>query len=106
MLHSEGPPSWSSLDREDMLNLNLETHPHWVVKAPGTFDTTNRRDILFPPPAHPPFAAPFAGESQLSNPDWKGRCIVAHSLDGNPVEDGMRRLSPARRRHNGGVGYD
>lgn len=32
--------------------------------------------------------------------------VHAQELDGNPVVNGHRKLSPARRRHNGGVGFD
>jgi|MDTA01.1.fsa_nt_gb hypothetical protein len=32
--------------------------------------------------------------------------LLSQVLDGNPVQNGNRRLSPARRRHIGGVGFD
>ena len=95
-LSEEGPPPWQSHTREDLLNVYLEQHPHWVAKAPGTHDSTKERyNILEPRLDAPVAAAP-----------WDARAIVAHCLDGNPTVNGMRKLSPARRRHNGGVGAD
>ena len=89
----EGPLPWAQLSRVDRLNVDLEQHPHWVAHGqagPGTYyETKNRLNLIVP-----------------RNTGWDGHFIVAHELDGNPVKSGMRRLSPARRRHNGGVGFD
>ena len=94
-------PAWSRYGREDALNPNLEMHPFWVAKAPGTFDATKERwNLRNVTPATQSLARP------ITQAGWDSRFPVAHCLDGNPVHNGHRMLSPARRRHNGGVGAE
>lgn len=99
-LTSEGPPAWVPLNRADLLNVSLEQHPRWVVAGkagPGTFDESYNRYNL---------VEERDSEAMTMETAWEPHFIVAHELDGNPVEQGSRRLSPARRRHIGGVGFD
>ena len=150
------PQPWERYSREDRLNVDLERHPFWVAKSPGTYDHTKERWNLHVPQsraahrrpatthntwdsqftsAHVIFAAP-----QPSTPCYPASAEAAHMhtarrlhllrarlsssaaypphavtfsmravpqvLDGNPVHNGMRVLSPARRRHIGGVGAE
>jgi len=96
-LNTPFQPAWSKLNREDLLNMNLENHPYWVAKSPGTFDHTRERWNLY----HAPVSA-----RKRPSTGWDSRFGTAHVLDGNPVHNGIRVLSPARRRHNGGVGAE
>lgn len=104
-----GVPAWSKFSRDDSLNQHLEKHPYWVNKAPGTYDHSHERWNLLPAPVPPvgqrDMWASFPKNTSTSE-DWDSRHPVAHVLDGNPIENGNRKLSPARRRHNGGVGAD
>jgi len=104
-----GQPAWGRYGREDRLNVNLEMHPFWVAKSPGTYDSTRERWNLHystSPPSPSSQSARSRPSSGYFSSGWNGRFISAHTLDGNPVENGMRTLSPARRRHNGGVGSE
>ena len=92
---ADGPLPWTSLSRVDRLNVDLEHHPRWVVAGvagPGTYDESHNRWNLL--------------NKGDQGQGWSPRFIVEHVLDGNAVHNGMRTLSPARRRHNGGVGFD
>lgn len=93
--------AWHRYSRQDSLNMNLERHPVWVTKAPGTYDSTAERWNL--PHEYKAARQPFACRPSTT---WDSRHTVAHVLDRNPVVNGNRRLSPARRRHNGGTGAD
>ena len=98
-LNTPFQPAWSQYGRFDKLNVNLEAHPFWVAKAPGTFDHTRERWTVYQNP-------PASTRSRRPSTGWDARFVSAHALDGNPVHNGMRVLSPARRRHNGGVGAE
>jgi len=101
-LNTRHKPAWERYGREDLLNVNLELHPFWVAKSPGTYDSTFERWNLWTAPS-----SPSSPRSRVGSPTgWDSRFISAHTLDGNPVYNGMRTLSPARRRHNGGVGAE
>jgi len=101
-LNTPNKPAWDRYGRDDLLNVNLELHPFWVAKSPGTYDHTRERWNLWTAPS-----ANLSPRSRLGSPaGWDIRFITAHTLDGNPVYNGMRTLSPARRRHNGGVGAE
>ena len=82
---------WHTHTSYDLLNWNLEPHPSWIAKAPGTFASTFERNLpydppLGPPPLHRPFTA-----------DWDPRFLVANTLSNDPVVNGHRKGLVNRR---------
>ena len=70
-LNTPFQPAWNKYSREDQLNVNLELHPYWVAKSPGTFDHTRERWNLYQLPAP---RAPRARPQTY----WDARFISAH----------------------------
>ena len=69
----------------DKLNWNLEPHPQWIHKGPGSFGSTFERNMLYSPPRPSKACA------------WDARSHLANCLSGDPVTDGMRRGLNNRR---------
>jgi hypothetical protein len=65
---------------------DLGPKPKWVAKAPGTGGSTFER----PPLRKSADFGAFWG-STGPPPRWNERFVVAHSIDRNPVENGMRK---------------
>ena len=92
---------------DDRLTWDLEHHPPWNAKAPGTHTSTFERNLMYS--GVPPIDANAKHQRSSARPftaDWDSRFLVANVLSRDPVINGHRKLSPARRRHNGGVGFD
>ena len=76
---------------DDRLNINLEQHPSWIAKSPGTYVSTFERNLTFDPPlGPPPLRRPFT-------PNWDARFPVANSLSNDPVVNGRRKGLSNRR---------
>ena len=69
----------------DRLNWNLEPHPQWIHKAPGTFGSHFERNMFYSPPLPSKACA------------WDSRSHLANCLSGDPVTDGLRRGLNNRR---------
>ena len=69
----EHHPAWSRYGRADALNVNLEVHPFWVAKGPGTYDSTQERWNLTTLAQHPLHGRP----PQMSR-GWNSRFVSAH----------------------------
>ena len=76
---------------DDRLNWNLEPHPSWIAKAPGTHASTFERNLMYDGPfGPPPFSRPFTA-------DWDSRFLVANTLSNDPVVNGHRKGLVNRR---------
>ena len=76
---------------DDRLNWNLEAHPPWIAKAPGTYAATFERNLtpFTRPSTMQPFRPPTA--------DWDSRFLVANVLSHDPVLNGRRKGLNNRR---------
>ena len=84
-----GSPACARAD--DRLNWNLEAHPRWIAKAPGTFASTFERNLTYEAPlGMSPMRRPFTA-------DWDARFLVANCLSSDPVTNGHRKGLHNRR---------
>ena len=116
-LNSAAPPAWGQRPTiNDSLSSEHAAIPYWVIKAPGTYDSTSQRwniceiqearrtawDESFAV-AHVRSLFP---STRLAPCPPTRHIPLSQELDGNPVVNGVRHLPNGRRRHIGGTGAD
>jgi len=85
--------AWRTHTSYDRLNWNLEPHPPWIAKAPGTYGSTFERNLTYDyqsPSAPNSARRPFTAE-------WDPRFLVSFSLSNDPVLNGHRKGLNNRR---------
>lgn len=82
--------AWQTHTSYDRLNWNLEPHPPWIAKAPGTYASTFERNLSYDPPTR---SLPF----RPLTADWDHRFLVANALSRDPVLNGRRKGLNNRR---------
>lgn len=80
---------------DDRLNWDLEQHPPWIAKAPGTHASTFARNLMYS--GVPPIDLHSQSRSRPFTADWDSRFPVANTLSGDPVINGHRKGLVNRR---------
>lgn len=91
--------AWSTHTSFDRLNWDLDPHPSWIAKAPGTYASTFERNLAYDY-APTPWRSPAPYGSSPFRPvtaEWDSRFLVANSLSNDPVINGRKKGLNNRR---------
>jgi len=85
---------WHTHTSYDRLNWNLEPHPPWIAKSPGTYASTFERNLNF---AYNQPTLPAGLAFRPPTAEWDSRFLVANTLSNDPVTNGRKKGLNNRR---------